>query len=205
MIHDLVAAERRELADLFAALPEGAWTVPTLCEGWRATEVLAHMTMPFRYSSGRFFLELAKSGGRFNRMSDRTARRDAAALTPGELVECLRANADHPWQPPGGGPEGALSHDVIHGLDITVALGLDRKVPADRLLTVLGGLTPRHARYFGVDLTGIALHADDLDWSYGSGARLTGAAQDLLLVVCGRRLPAGRLYGEPSPRFTAVS
>ena len=34
------------------------------------------------------------------------------------------------------------------------------------------------------------LRATDLDWSYGAGEPLTGTAQDLLLVLCGRRLPA---------------
>ncbi|MEU6039379.1 transcription initiation protein [Actinomadura sp. NPDC047616] len=32
---------------------------------------------------------------------------------------------------------------------------------------------------------------------------LTGAAQDLLLVICGRRLPAGDLRGRDAARFTA--
>jgi hypothetical protein len=117
----------------------------------------------------------------------------------------MEENTRHPWKPPGGGYEGALSHDVIHGLDITVALGLDRKVPADHLITVLKGLSRKHLRYFGVDLSGIALRAEDLDWSFGTGMPLVGAAQDLLLVVCGRRLPAGRLHGDVSTRFTAAS
>lgn len=41
-----------------------------------------------------------------------------------------------------------------------------------------------------------------LSHDVGSGTPLTGPAQDLLLVLCGRHLPAGRLHGEPSPRFT---
>lgn len=199
---ELTAAERRDLVDVLTDLPASAWSTPTLCEGWRVTEVLAHMTMPFRYRPARFALELAKSGGNFTRMSDRTARRDAAALTPSALLGSLRDNVTHPWQPPGGGATGALSHDVIHGLDITVALGLDRRVPEDRLRAVLSGLSPRHLRYFGVDLAGIELRATDMDWSYGGGTPVTGAAQDLLLLACGRRLPAGHLSGEPSHRFT---
>ncbi len=41
-----------------------------------------------------------------------------------------------------------------------------------------------------------------MDWTLGSGTPLTGAASDLLLVLCGRTLPTGRLAGEPSARFT---
>ena len=136
-------------------------------------------------------------------MADRLARRDAAELSREERTASLRDNADHPWRPPGGGPEGALSHDVIHGLDITTALKLARRVPLDRLEVILTALKPKQVKYFGADLTGIALRADDLDWSYGTGTPLTGAAQDLLLVLGNRRLPAGRLRGEPSARFTA--
>jgi hypothetical protein len=62
--------------------------------------------------------------------------------------------------------------------------------------------TDRSVAFFGVDLTGIEFRARDLDWTLGSGTPLTGTAADLLLAVCGRRLPAGRLEGEPAARFT---
>ena len=204
MTQELIAAERRELAAVLGGLTPAEWGSATLCAGWRVPEVVAHMTMPFRFTTGRFVRELVKSAGRFNRMADRVARQEAAELSREALVASLRDNADHPWQPPGGGPEGALSHDVIHGLDITTALGLDRRVPPERLEVVLGGIRPKQAKYFGTDLTGVCLRADDLDWSYGTGTPLTGLAQDLLLVLCNRRLPAGRLRGEPSTRFTTV-
>ena len=196
---DAIAAERRELAGLLGSLPPGAWDEPTLCDGWRVREVVAHITMPFRYSAARFAFELARSRGNFNRMADRCARRDAAA-SAAELTAALRDNAKHPWKPPGGGLAGALTHDVIHGLDITVALGIDRKVPAERLAIVLDSITAaRSLKFFGASLSGIQLQASDTAWSFGSGAPVTGAAQDLALVVCGRRLPAGRLDGAVPP------
>ncbi|QKV81370.1 maleylpyruvate isomerase family mycothiol-dependent enzyme [Amycolatopsis sp. Hca4] len=204
MIQRLIAAERRELAALLDELPPPAWSAPTLCAGWGVAEVVAHMTMPFRFSTGRFVRELARSGGRFNAMADRVARRDAAELSRDALIASLRDNADHPWRPPGGGAEGALSHDIIHGLDITTALQLDRRVPLERLEAIFAAMKPKQVKYFGADLAGIALRADDLDWAYGTGTPLAGAAQDLLLVLCNRRLPAGRLRGEPSSRFTVV-
>ncbi len=201
-IRELVAGERRELVELLRELPTGEWDRPTLCEGWRVREVVAHITMPYRYSTPRFLLELVKSRGRFNPMADRLAHQDTADLSATELLDSLATNVNHAWKPPGGGFEGALSHDVIHGLDITVALGIDRKVPAERLQVVLGGLSDKHLKYFGSDLTGIQLRADDLDWTFGSGEPLSGHAQDLLLAVCGRTLPAGHLEGAQSIRFT---
>jgi uncharacterized protein (TIGR03083 family) len=194
-----IAAERRELAAMLDALPPAAWDEPTLCDGWRVREVVAHLTMPFRYPAARFAFELARSRGNFSRMADRCARRDAAAPAA-DLAAALRDNAEHPWKPPGGGLAGALTHDVIHGLDITVALGIDRDVPAGRLAIVLDSITgARSLKFFGTSLSGIQLRASDTDWSFGSGTPVTGAAQDLALVLCGRRLPPGRLDGPVPP------
>jgi uncharacterized protein (TIGR03083 family) len=202
-IKDMIAAQRAELAEVLTGLPGPSWDEPTLCEGWRVREVVAHITMPFRYGGPRFMLELARSCGRFNAMSDRVARRDAARMSPAEMTEALRSNIGHPWKPPGGGYTGALAHDLIHGLDITVPLGLTGPVPEERLRPVLpGSLTDRSVKFFGVDLDGIELRAQDMDWTVGSGAQLTGAASDLLLVLSGRTLPPGRLAGEPGARFT---
>jgi uncharacterized protein (TIGR03083 family) len=201
-VREAIAGERREMADLLDGLPAEAWDSPTLCAGWRVREVVAHTTMPFRYSIPRVAYELLAARGNINRMADRCARRDAAVLSADELAATLRDKAGHPWKPPGGGFEGALAHDVIHGLDITVGLGLDRQVPKDRLRIVLDGVTPKNLKFFGVDLAGIELRATDLHWSLGSGTPVTGAAQDLLLVLTGRKVPAGRLSGEPVHRFT---
>ncbi|MEH0826061.1 MULTISPECIES: maleylpyruvate isomerase family mycothiol-dependent enzyme [unclassified Micromonospora] len=197
-----VAAERTEQAELLAALPRDRWDAPTLCDGWRVREVVAHTTMPFRTPLGRTLVELARARGNINRMADRTARRDAAALSPEQLLAAVRENIGHRWTPPGGGVHGALSHDVIHGLDITVGLGLDRRVPPERVALVLSGMSPRNVAFFGTDLSGVQLRATDLDWSHGEGAPVRGLAQDLLLVLCGRRLPPGRLDGAAATRFT---
>lgn len=202
-IEELIVAERTDLVGVLAGLPPEQWDAATLCTGWRVREVVAHITMPYRYSMPKVLLGVLRAGGSFNRMADRAARRDTVQLTAEELVAVLRDNVHHQWKPPGGGFEAALSHDVIHGLDVTVPLGLDRRVPAERLRVALGGLDDKKLRYFGVDLDGVQLRATDLDWGYGSGAPLEGAAQDLLLVVCGRRLPAGQLSGAAAARFSA--
>jgi len=202
-IRKAVAGERSDLADLLGALAPDDWAKLTLCAGWRVRELVAHITMPYRISTPAFLAGVIRAGGKFDRYADRQARRDAEELSPAELVECLRQNVDHPWKPPGGGYQGALSHDVIHGLDVTVALGIERQVPAERMRYILEDMQPRQVKYFGVDLTGIQLQATDLDWTYGTGTPVAGRAQDLLLVLCGRHLPPNRLSGTPAARFTA--
>lgn len=200
-----VVAERRDQVDLLAGLTPEQWDLPTLCAGWRVREVIAHTTMPYRTSVPRMIVEMVRARGSFNRMADRTARRDAERMSAADLQAALRDNVEHPWTPPGGGPQGALAHDVIHGLDITVGLGLDRRVPPERVGMVLAGMKPKNVAFFGVDLDGVELRATDLDWRYGAGDPLRGRAQDLLLVICGRRLPDGLLDGAPAARFSAAA
>lgn len=202
-VMEAVAAQRRELAALLGRLAPEAWDRPSLCAHWRVRDVVAHVTMPFRYSTRRFITEMFKAHGNFDRMADRCARRDGQA-SPDELLAGLRRNEQNPWKPPGGGLAAALTHDVIHGQDITVALDVKHLVPEERLRIVLATITtPKSLKHFGTDLTGIELRASDIDWSFGSGAPLSGSGQDLALVLCARKLPVGRLRGASSARFTA--
>jgi uncharacterized protein (TIGR03083 family) len=189
------------VADLLDALPAGRWDEPTLCAGWRVREVAAHMSFGFRYPLPRVLKELVRARGSLDRMTDRVARREAVRLSTHEMAAALRENAHHPWKPPVGGFASALGHDVVHGLDISIPLGLDRRVPEDRLRIVLGTASPRGTRFFGAQLDGVRLEADDLDWSYGTGSVVSGSAQDLVVLLFGRKLPPGRLRGEAGARF----
>lgn len=200
---DLIAAEYLDLARILEAGPPSAWNAPSLCAGWRTREVVAHLTMPLRYPPEPFMAELTKANGDFNLMADVCAKKDAAALPSERLLAELRDPRLHAWQPPDGGSEGALTHVVIHGLDITVPLGVERRVPDHRLRTVLDVATRLES--LRANIGGVELRANDLDWSLGAGTPVKGQAQDLLLVLFGRQLPAGRLQGEAAARFTNAS
>jgi len=198
---ELITAERHSLGDLLEGLSEAQWNLPSLCAGWRVREVVAHITMPFRYSTPRFLGEMARSGGNFARMADRVARRDARASTR-TLLDGLRSNESFRWAPPGGGLRGALTHDVVHGLDISIPLGVGHPICDVALLDVLDNASsPSSRKHFGVDLTGVRLEADDLDWSFGDGTPLRGHGRHLLMVLCGRTLPAGVLSGPAAERI----
>jgi uncharacterized protein (TIGR03083 family) len=156
-------AERQRLASLFGDLTPEQWDTPSLCDGWRVREVVAHMTTPFRTTSIGVMADLVRAGFSFNRYADRDARSAAEAMSEAEFLDLLGRNVDHPWRPPGGGEAGALSHDVIHGLDITEPLGL-----------------PRHRLN--------ASPATDADVSVGEGSTaVTMTAREIVLVVTGRR------------------
>jgi uncharacterized protein (TIGR03083 family) len=199
-IQPAVAAEYASLAGLLAAAPGGQWDTWSLCEGWRVREVIAHLTMAARYPEQEFMAELQRHGFDFTKLSNEIAARDAR-LPADQLVACLRSEVMAHWAPPGGGYHGALNHVVIHGLDVTVPLGVPRVSPDETIRVVLDDLTRGggHA-HFGMAVEGRCLQASDLDWSYGSGAALRGAAGDLAAALCGRILPAGRLDGEPLRR-----
>jgi len=147
--------------------------------------------------------KLEAAGGDFTAMSDAVAAEDGA-LPTSTLLQNLRSEVLHIWEPPGGGALGALTHAVIHGLDFTEAgTGIERSVPDRRIVQVLSGLIgPGVDNPFGVELNGVELRADDLAWSYGTGALVSGPAQVLALVACGRTVPPGRLRGPGAERFT---
>ena len=194
-LQSAVANEFLALADLLEPLPAAGWDTPSLCAGWRVREVVAHMTMPARYSGEQFAVEIRNYDGDFTRWSNVVAARDGA-LPAGVLVGNLRDEMLHNWTPPGGGYAGALNHVVIHGLDITVSLGASRRSTDEDLRAVLDDLTSGGAHaHFGFELDGLSLRATDMDWRFGSGTPISGAAEDLALLVCGRMLPAGRIEG----------
>jgi uncharacterized protein (TIGR03083 family) len=187
-LQPLVAANFLALADLLESLPAARWDAPSLCEGWRVRELVAHLVMPARYDEPAFMAELRDCDFDFTRLSNRVASRDAQLPTD-EQVALLRAEALHRWTPPGGGSHGALSHVVIHGLDITVPLGESRRSPDATIRIVLDDLTSGGAHaYFGTDIDGRTLEASDLDWSYGSGPPHRATAEHLVLELTGRRV-----------------
>jgi uncharacterized protein (TIGR03083 family) len=198
-----IAEEFLALADLLACAPDDAWDAPSLCVGWRIREVVAHVTMPARYSGPEFVTELQAVGGDFTRLSNMVADRDGA-LPATRLLADLRAGELHTWQPPGGGLEGALTHCVIHGLDIIEAVPLARRIPEARVRAVLDLLSvPGQPNAFGLELSGVRLQADDMDWSVGTGDIVSGPGQALVLVLSGRSLPQGRLGGPAARRFSS--
>jgi uncharacterized protein (TIGR03083 family) len=192
-----VATELTSLADLLDTASAAQWDTASLCAGWRVREVVAHLTMAARYSHEQFMAELQRCGFDFTRLSNEVAARDATLPTD-ELIKNLRSEVLQHWAPPGGGYRGALNHAVIHGLDVTVPLNVPRLSSDETIRVILDDLTQRDGSVrFGIDIAGRQLQATDLEWSFGQGPLLRGAAADLALVICGRSVPPGRLEGAP--------
>jgi len=186
-----VAPTCTRLADLLAAGPADLWDAQSLCEKWQVRHVVAHLTMPARFTPEQYGAELAAAGGDFTVLSDTVAARDGA-LPTADLLDQLRSPKLHGWQPPGGGAAGALSHAVIHSLDVTIALDLPAVAPDEAVLAILEAMTAAHGSWFGIDLTGIRLEASETDWSYGDGRLVRADSGALVALLAGRALPDGR-------------
>ncbi len=186
-----VAPTYQGLADLLPAGAVDLWDAPSLCENWLVRHVVAHVTMPARMTPEQYGAEMAAAGGDFAVLSDTVATRDAA-LPVTDLLDQLRSERLHAWQPPGGGAAGAMNHAVIHSLDVTVALDRPPVAPAEAVAAVLDQLTAADGTWFGVDLTGVRLEASDTDWSWGDGRPVRADSGSLVALLSGRALPDGR-------------
>ncbi|MEO5743058.1 MAG: maleylpyruvate isomerase family mycothiol-dependent enzyme [Terracoccus sp.] len=186
-----VAPTYNGLAHLLTASDVRPWDAPSLCENWLVRHVVAHVTMPTRLTPEQFGAQLGAAGGDFTLFSDAVAARDAR-LSEADLLDDLRSQRLHAWQPPGGGVDGALSHAVIHSLDVTVALGRPAVAPTDAMTAVLEQLTAAEGVVFGVDLTGIRLEAEDTGWSWGTGQLVRDNSGSLVALLSGRALPDGQ-------------
>jgi uncharacterized protein (TIGR03083 family) len=88
----MVAAQFQALAELLSTASDEAWNTVSLCDGWRVREVVAHMTMPARYSEDEFMAELKRCGHDFTRLSNEIATRDAELPTAQLLTELRSDN-----------------------------------------------------------------------------------------------------------------
>jgi uncharacterized protein (TIGR03083 family) len=184
-LQPLVDPQLAALADALAAQPLTVADAPSLCAGWNVKHVVAHMTMAARYDPPAFMREMASVGNDFALLSETVARRDGDLPLP-RLLADLRSDTLAAWTPPGGGAMGALTHAVIHGLDITSAVGLPRSADDRATEIVLSAMADGIAERFGTTASGRRLRATDLDWEFGDGQPTEATAADLILALAGR-------------------
>jgi len=192
-----IADERRGLADLLSDLTPAQRAAPSLCSEWSVLEVVGHLVVPLQVSMPRFVLAMLASRGSFDRANTRLAR-EQARRPYDDLVDTLRRRADSRFTPPGAGPEAPLTDLLVHGLDIGWPLGLTHAVPAERWQKSLSFLTTSSARGLVAPglMDGLALRAENVDWSYGTGASVSGDAEALLLALTGRPVALDHLDGD---------
>jgi uncharacterized protein (TIGR03083 family) len=190
----LAREERADLADLLARLTPAQWDTPSLCTGWRVRDVVAHM---FSYED----LSTAGLIGRFVTGGLLPGRVNAAGVaayaghSTDDLLEFVRTHLKPRGLTAGFGGRIALTDGLIHHQDIRRPLGLQREIPADRMLVVLQ--FARTAPTIGAArrIRGLTLTATDLDWTAGTGPVVEGPAEALLMAIAGRQGLAEELSG----------
>lgn len=201
-----IEAERRLLVERLQELPAQGWATPTACAGWTVHHVVAHLTVPYLVpvpAMGMSFLRHRSISRAMDAATHRLAERD-----PQELLSVLEGNAASRFRPPGLPLAASLTDAVGHSSDIRWALGdpvadwgdPSRVRPVLDFLTSPGawlGFLPRRR------LRGLALQAEDCDWSHGQGALVRGPALLLAMGLLGRRDAVAGLSGEGARSLAA--
>lgn len=190
------AVERRAVADLLEDLDEGQLATPSLCTGWDVRTVAGHLAAAVAPSKKPFLVAVLRSAGNVHRANDAVARQEARKPIAA-LVQTLRSRADSHFAPPVIGARGPLTDVLVHAGDIRLPLGLPHDPSATHVHLALDfvtrgrpvGFVPRGR------LKGVRLVADDLAWSWGDGALLSGRGIDLLMAACGRASALALLKG----------
>jgi uncharacterized protein (TIGR03083 family) len=201
-IWDDIARERRDLADELDGLTEAQFSQPSLCEGWTVKATAAHLTSIFHTSMPKFMFNMVISGG-FNKANRKAAIAEASSRSTSDIIEELRANAEHQFTPPGMGPEAPLADIVMHGQDIRRPLGIERQFPESETRVILDLLASKKGKFArprrGID--GLRFEATDIEWSSGSGPVVNGPAEALLMALGGRGVAVEDLSGDGVDEF----
>ena len=193
---DVIAAERRALADQVEVLTAPQWATPSLCAAWTVRDVVAHLVMAHKVSMPRFLVTLVGARGSFARANVSLTAREAARPTD-DLVADLRRYADSRFAPPGMGPVAPLTDLFVHGQDIRIPLSLPDTGPSQAWTPILDFLVGARARRGFVDraLPAVRWVATDRDWTFGDGPEVRAPAVALALTMMGRPARAEALSG----------
>ncbi|WP_028922642.1 maleylpyruvate isomerase family mycothiol-dependent enzyme [Pseudonocardia acaciae] len=186
--------ERADLAELLATLSPEQWEAPSLCEGWRVRDVVAHMlsydeldtrALVGRFVKGRFALNRTNAVG----------LAEYGTRDPDQLLTLLNDHLEPRGLTAALGGMVAMLDAMIHHQDIRRPLGLPRQIPPDRLAQGLrcAMIAPPIGAYWRT--RGLRLIATDLDWSHGNGPEVRGPGEALLMAAAGRRGVVEELAG----------
>ena len=192
---NLIKTERLATADALGELGESEWDAPSLCDGWRNRDTLAHIVSTAELTTGGFLGGMVRNGFNFSRMVSNDIKRVGAEQPP-ELIGRLRAAAPGPNHPPGP-VASMLMEIVVHGEDI--AFALNKKIHhSNEGLVAAADFAKGAQPLVGCRkrIAGLSLHATDIEWSTGTGPDVRGPIVALLLAMSGRKAALDSLTGD---------
>jgi len=192
----MIRSERAALVDALAALPPADWDRPSLCTGWTVRDVVAHIVATAQLTPLGFVGKFAGSGFNFGRMVGKDIAALTAANTDDQLVALLRARIESRNAPPG--PKVSwLGETIVHGEDITRALGGYRHHPVDHLVAVADFYKNSNTLIGSKNrIAGVTLRATDTGWTHGNGPPASGPMTALVLAMTGRKVALDDLAGD---------
>jgi len=190
-----IEAERRALADDLAGLGDEQWDTPSLCGGWTARDVLAHMTATAKIGTGGFFGKLIGNGFSFEKVQAKGIA-DERGASPADTLARFRGIAASTTHPPGP-VDTWLGEAIIHSEDIRRPLGITHTYPMDAVARVADFLKGSNL-IIGTKkrIAGLHLVATDTEWSHGEGPEVRGPMLPMLLAMAGRKPAIDDLEGD---------
>lgn len=177
---DQLLADRQELVALCKTLTPEEWNAPSLCEGWRVRDVVAHII-----GGQKDIVTYFTSGSKANqKMVDK--RRD---ISTAELVRQLEEISSKPNFLLKISGAIFLYDNWVHQQDIRWPLHKDRTQDPERLKIILSvgkGRANKNLTEHNQKLV-----ATDLDWQLGDGSdEIKGSAEALAMFLARRRKAA---------------
>jgi len=189
-----IALLREELAAQLAQLAPADWDTPSLCAGWRARDVVAHLTLPARFSPLGGLGGLIRSGFSLDMYIQQDAIRRGSAPVA-EVLAAYRAAIPYQSVPPKRRPANVLADLAIHMQDIRRAIGLPWSFDPEVLTTVASTVHADAGLGVPTRMAGLHLRSTDTTWDAGDGAEVTGPLEALVLAMAGRPAVASELDG----------
>ena len=107
-------AERLHLCTLLEQLEPNEWDTPSLCDGWKVRDVVAHLTLATHETMRDMIVGIIRARGSFDRMMRDTATNRAKRFEPDALIEQVRTTADSTRRAPMSSPLDPLVDIIVH-------------------------------------------------------------------------------------------
>ncbi|SNT21346.1 TIGR03083 family protein [Actinomadura meyerae] len=188
-----IGEQRSAVADALTELQPDEWERPSLCEGWRVRDVVAHVGLGAEITFGTALRELARARGDFHGMIRETAI-ERAARPIDELIADVRKGAALRRRVPGTTTKEPLLDILVHAQDIFAPLGRDFAMPVEPALVAADRIWQIPAPFgFGAKkrLRGLRVAATDARWARGAGGpEVSGPIKAIVLLLAGREAAA---------------
>jgi len=201
----VIVAERLRLADLLDELSDGDWEQPSLCAGWSARDVAAHMTLQQLGARGAAGMMITYRGDT-DRAIRESARKRSAAWPTGKIIAEIRGTAGSRRHNFGVTYRETLIDLLVHAQDIAIPLARSHPMPPEAAAAAATRIwTMRWPPPFPARrvMERFRVTATDIDWSAGQGPPVSAPISAILLLSAGRIAALPQMSGPGTAELAA--